>query len=225
MPPTSSYRRYRRTARKTRMMGGIRKSFRGRRRKPMTAGRVKRIIGAELKFTTTQRTSEIVNTLNPLILPLTQLPQGMTNSQRDGNRISPVNVHGNITLIGEDAAAANFANIRVVIFRWDEDQTQRVPVIADIMQNVALLGGPFNIDNRGLFKVLWSRYFVVINNADNPSFKKTLRYYLRAAGPKMTFDGGAGADAKKYHLYLAVFSQSGDDPTVTFDNTFRYTDS
>ena len=51
MPFSKSYRRYRRGARRTRIMGGIRKGFRGSRfrRRPMTTGRVKRIIDAELK--------------------------------------------------------------------------------------------------------------------------------------------------------------------------------
>jgi len=43
MPFSKSYRRYRRGARRTRIMGGIRKGFRGSRfrRRPMTTGRDK----------------------------------------------------------------------------------------------------------------------------------------------------------------------------------------
>jgi len=203
-------------------MGGIRKGFRGTRRRPMTSGRVKRIIGAELKFKTVSADQTIFNTAAPLVTRLTDIAQGQTNSTREGNRITPVNLHGNITCVADSAAAGDTINVRLCILRWNEDQQSGDPVEADIMQNTTQLGGAFNINNKGMFKILWSRYFVLVNSDDNSSFKKTFRYYIRTSGPKVLYDA---ANAKKYQLYIAAFAETVDSPTVTFDNTFRYTDS
>ena len=63
-------------------------------RKPMTAGRVRRIIGAELKrhvtiiVDTAPAVSGSVTNLTDLIL------QGDAVNQRSGNRIKPINIHG-----------------------------------------------------------------------------------------------------------------------------------
>lgn len=228
MPLTSSYRRYRRRARKTRTMGGIRKGFRGRRR-VMTTGKVKRIIGAELKFLVQRNHDVVINAGAPFVQPLTYIAQGNNNNQRDGNRLSPTNIHGNLTVIGEDAAAGTIqANIRCLILRWNEDASVAEPTVNDIIQANNSIGGAYNIDNRGQFKVVWSRYFVLINNADNPQFKKTLRFYVRLSGaPKILYDGAGGvaANAKKYHYYFMVMSDSLDSPELTLDSTFRFTDS
>ena len=96
---TKSYRRYRRRARRTRVMGGIRKSFRGRRR-PMTTGRVKRIIDAELKVRDLG--------VGPVPIPLgtgsfvhiTSIGQGDLNTERAGNWIKPTSWMGTITVQG-----------------------------------------------------------------------------------------------------------------------------
>ena len=227
MPLTSGYRRYRRRARKTRTMGGIRKGFRGRRR--MTAGKVKRIIGAELKHTTLKVADTVINAATPFIQPLTFLAQGNDNDERDGTRVSPTNIHGNLTLVGEDAAAGSIsANLRCLILRWNEDASNAEPTVNRILQSNTSIGGAYNFNNRGQFKVLWSRYFVLINNADNPQFKKTLRFYVRLSGaPKILYSGpgAAVANSKKFHYYFMIISDSVDNPELTLDETFRFTDS
>ena len=62
---SSSYRRKRRTFRKRRRMGG---SISMRRRpRPMTATRVKKIIGAELKVNQVNFRDNLFNTANPIV--------------------------------------------------------------------------------------------------------------------------------------------------------------
>ena len=70
--------------------------------------------------------------------------------------------------------------------------------------------------------------FVLINNADNPQFKKTLRFYVRLSGaPKILYTGAAAAanNSKKYHYYFMIISDTADSPELTLDTTFRFTDS
>jgi len=192
----------------------------------MTVGKVKRIISAELKFTTTNAVDTVVNTANPYVENLTAMAQGNTSSQRDGNRINGVNVHGNITLNGEDAGVDEITPVRITIFRWNEDASVTVPTPALIMQDVAQLGGAYNINNRGFFKVLYSRFFTLVNSNDNVNFKKTLRFYTKLSG-KIIFDGGLVTDLKKFHIYIMIQATStvATHPVLNSSITFRYTDS
>ncbi len=218
---SSSYRRKRNTFKKRRRMGGPLTMT--RRRRPMTTTRVKKIIGAELKFRQNNFRDNLVNAATPLIPQMTNVPQGDGNDEREGNRITPVNIHGHVTVTGE-AAADDITDVRVAILRWNEDFSVNPPVTTEIMEDVTNLGSSYNINNRGQFKILWSRYFTIVNNADNPSFRRTLRFYVKLSGPKILFDG---ATSKKYHLFFMILSNSADaaTPTVTLNSTFRYTDS
>jgi len=195
----------------------------------MTTGRVKKIIGAELKVKQFNDRDRLVNAANPRIEQITSIAEGNGNDQRDGNRLTAVNVHGHITLIGDTAGADDTTDVRVAIFRWNEDTTVAAPTVADIMEDVTNLGSSYNINNRGKFKILWSRYFTLVNDQANPSFRRTLRYYVKLSGPKVLYDGaGAGlGTAKKFHLFFMILSNSGDagSPTSTLNITFRYTDS
>ncbi len=222
MPLNKSYRRKRRIFRKRRTMGG---PISMRRRRPMTTGRVKKIIGAELKFRIENQRDNIVNTATPRVIRLTNVPQGDGNDEREGNRITPVNLHGHVTLVGDPAGGGDdTTDVRVAIFRWNEDFNVNPPDETALMQAVAELGGPYNINNRGQFKILWSRYFTLVNNEDNPSFRRTLRFYVKLSSPKVLYDAGNG---KKFQLFMLILATSASvtHPVFTLNNTFRYTDS
>ncbi len=219
--PTSRIRR-RRTFRKRRRLGGG--SLVMRRHRPMTTGRVKKIIGAELKFVSTNFRDAFTAAI-PVLLNLSNMPQGDNNSQREGNRITPVNIHGHITVVGESAQTTDVTDIRLAIFRWNEDiEATANPLAEEIMQNVAELGSSYNINNRGQFKILWSRYFTVVNNPDNSAFRRTLRFYVKLSGPKVLFDVN---QPKKFHYFFMALSNSAEiaDPQMILNTTFRYTDS
>ena len=225
MPLNKSYRRRRRRFVKRRRMGGP--LTMSRRSRPMTVGKVKRIISAELKYSLVNENDTVVNTANPLIIQLTDIDQGDGNTQRDGNRLTAVNYHGHITMTGEDAGVDATTRARITIFRWNEDAGATPPTEALIMQDVGRLGGPFNINNKGMFKVLYSRYFVLVNSNDNVNFKKTLRFYVKLSG-KVLYDGvGGAANPKKFQLYMLVSAVSADaaNPTIQLSSVFRFTDS
>ncbi len=227
MPFTKSYRRKRRTFRKRRTMGGP--LTMRRRPRPMTTGRVKKIIGAELKVLQVDSRDTVVNAANPFILKISAMAAGDAPNEREGNRITSVNLHGHVTLVGDSAGATDTTDVRIACFRWNEDVSTAPPTAPEIMQDVANLGSSYNIVNRGKFKILWSRYFTLVNDITNPSFRRTLRYYIKLTGPKILFDGVTAndADLKKFHIYFMVLSDSADagSPTATTNTTFRYTDS
>ncbi len=220
--PITRFRRNRRTFRKRRSMGFG--PLVQRRRRPMTVGRVKKIIGAELKFRLVDFRDSAFTLANPTLVRLSEVSQGDGNFQREGNRITPVNLHGHVTVVGDTTMPTNTTDVRVAIFRWNEDESSNAPAAEDIMEDPAELGGPYNINNRGMFKIVWSRYFTLVNNADNSAFRRTLRFYVKLSSPKVLFDG---TDLKKFHYFLMILSNSTElsEPTATANITFRFTDS
>ncbi len=219
--PFNKYRNAgRRIPRKARMA-----SRRRRSRKPMTTGRVKRIIDAELKVK-----DVAANGLNPdnllgSLVRLSDVAVGDANNQRTGNWIKPVSLMGTITIQGVDNLVDRTTKCRISIVCWKENQDADNLVLARILQDVAQPHQQYNIESKGSFKILWSRTFTLINKDENAQFLRTFRFYVKPS-MKVLFDG---ADARKYHLFLVASSDkvalSGDEPVMDFNTRLRYTDS
>ncbi len=215
-------RKFRKRGR-TRPLGGpIRRRF--RRRRPMTSGRVKRIIDAELKLNDLG--------VGPLDLPsgtgqvnqITNIAQGDSNTQRQGNWIKPTSWMGTITLTGNDANLDTTTQFRVGCVMWKENQNINPISIAQLMQDPVAPHQQYKVENKGQFKILWSRTGIVSNNTDNSQFQKVLRFYVRPS-MKVFYDT---ADSLKNHLFLFAFSNvaaGSSPPSYSFDMRVRYTDS
>ncbi len=142
--------RFRRRTKRSRMMGGPRRRFRGRRRRPMTAGKVKRIIDAELKVRDFSVEDVSIPSLTGTIVRITDIAQGDTNISRTGNWIKPVSFMGTITLVGNELADPTVVPLfRVGIFCWKENESLNAATIPQIMQDNVDPHQQFNIENKG----------------------------------------------------------------------------
>jgi len=193
--------------------------------KPMTPYRVTKIIGAELKRFTTS-----LNGIAPAdlgsIIPLSDLIlQGDLATQRSGDWIKPINLHGTVSVKATDSAG-QIVTVRCFVFRWNEDASSGPPVLADIVSNTSAPGSQFNFANKGLFKVVYTKVFNLVNQDNNPAYQKLLKLYIKLnKSPKILFNG---AFPKKNHLYFGIFADTdavGETPTFRLDVVLRYTDS
>ncbi len=213
-----------RTSRKRRYTR--KKRYMRRRPMPMTVGRVKRIISAELKQSVTDFDFIDTRIGTALITHLSNIAQGDLSTDRTGNWIQPINCHGYVTLTGTVGAGVQTLQVRVGVFRWMNDQSVDPPDIGQIMNDTGNPSGPFSFRDKNSFKILWSRFVNVQTNADSPQFLKTLRYYVRLGrSQKILYDA---AEFKKYQLFFFALGDglvAGDDVQVSLVNTLRYTDS
>ncbi len=226
MPFSRSYRTYRRNRRKTISSGGIRKAFRGRRmRRPMTTGRVKRIIDAELKVQDLSVGPVPIPSLVGSVVHITPIPVGDQNDERTGNWVKPVTWMGTITVQGNEAALPNVVpNFRIGCFVWKENQSLNAPDIAKIMQEASDPHQQYNVENKGQFKILWSRTGILSNQDTNPQYLKVFRFYVRPS-MKLLYDN---AVFKNNQLFIFAFSDvpaADNPPTYGFATRVRYTDS
>ncbi len=221
---TSSRRRFRRRDKRIRTMGGIRRRFRGRRR-PMTTGRVKRIIDAELKV------RDLSIDLTPFpqatgdLTLISNIAQGDLNTERNGNWIKPSTWMGTITVQGNENADPNLVvNFRIGIVCWKENETLNPITVPQIVQDPADPHQQFNIENKGQFKILWSRTGILSNQDINPQYLKIFRFYVKPP-MKILYD-----DAALKNNHLSIFALSNVDaaanpPTYSFATRLRFTDS
>ena len=193
----------------------------------MTVGRVKRIISAELKQNVTDFDFTGVRIGAPVVTLLSNIAQGDLSTNRTGNWIQPINLHGYVTMTGTIGASVETLQARVGIFRWMNDNAADPPDITQIVNDPGNPSGPFSFKDKNSFKILWSRFLNLQTNADSPQFLKTLRYYIRIGrSQKALYDGGI--TPKKYQLFFFAIGDglaAGDEVQVSLTNTLRFTDS
>ncbi len=226
MPFSRSYRSSRRRLGKARRSGGIQRRFRGtRRRRPMTTGRVKRIIDAELKVRDLGVGPIAIPAVTGSVIRISDIAQGDANTQRNGNWIKPTSWMGTITLTGNEAADPTLVpQFRVGCFVWKENESVNPATLTQIVQDNFAPHQQYNIENKGQFKILWSRTGILSNQDTNPQFLKVLRFYVKPP-MKILYDD---ADPKNNHLFLFAFTDTDaadNPPTYSFDTRLRYTDS
>lgn len=216
------------------MYSNRRKTYRRKRRptrrftkKPMTVGRVKRIISAELKLSLVGNDFIVISIASPMIISLTNgIVQGDTNMQRTGNWLQPITYHGYVTVRGVNNSPQISNNVRCGIIRWKNDESMDPALVNKIVQDPASPGASFKFTNKGAFTVLWSRFFNIVHSDQNPQFLKTYRWKVSLGrGQKVLYDA---ATPKKYQLFFFAFSDSTVDvesPSLAIDSTLRWTDS
>ncbi len=132
---------------------------------------------------------------------------------------------GTITLQGNNLASANIVpQFRVGIVCWKENEENNPIDLAQIMQDTNAPHQQYNVENKGQFKILWSRTGILSNHSQNPHYQKILRFYVKPS-MKVLFDN---ADFKNNHLFVFAYSDidtAADPPMYSFDVRLRYTDS
>ncbi len=220
MPFTRSRNSRRRFSRRP-----MRRRITRRARRPMTTGRVKRIIDAELKVKDLAVGPVPIPSLTGSVIHVTNIAPGDQNDQRTGNWVKPVTWMATITLQGnEDAEDALVSNFRVGCFVWKENAQNKVPDIPTIMQEAADPHQQYNVENKGQFKILWSRTGILSNRSINPQYLKIFRFYVRPS-MKVLYDND---EFKNNHLYIFAYSDIDtldNPPTYSFATRVRYTDS
>jgi len=196
------------------------------RRRPMTTGRVKRIIDAELKVRDLGVGPVIIPSIMGSVIQISNIDQGDLNTQRTGNWIKPTSWMGTITLQGNilDTGNGIIPQYRVGIVQWKENQTLNPMALGQIMQDTLAPHQQFNVENKGQFKILWSRTGILSQDDDNPQFLKIHRFYVKPS-LKVLYDDD---DFKNNHLFIFAYSDiaiAANPPFMSFDTRLRYTDS
>ncbi len=217
--------RFRRNGRSRRSRGYQRRGRFRPRRMPMTNYRVRRLINAELK-----RSVLGVNGEAPAVTGEVQgltdtIVQGDLATNRNGNWIKGRNIHGTLQVNGTDSIGQQ-VQVRAMIIRWNEDASVHIPTLDQVVNNPVAPGGQFNFENKGQFKVCWTKNFLIVNQDNNPRYTALFKIYMKIGYAPNILYGTSGA--KKFHYYFIIFSDTdavGEVPDYRLDLVTRFTDS
>lgn len=194
-------------------------------RKPMTSGRVKRIISAELKVRDLGVGPIGFPNATGVVTNITSgIAQGDANNQRNGNWIKPVSFMGTLTLVGNPASLLEVQQFRVGVFCWKENEDVDPATLPKLMEDTFAPHQGYNITSKGSFKILWSRTGILSTAIGNPQHQKVLKFYVKPR-MKVLYDA---ATPRKYQLFIFACSDiaaASDPPVLSFDTRLRYTDS
>ncbi len=196
-------------------------------RKPMTVGRVKRIISAELKLSVESNDFIPISISSPMVVPITSLIlQGDGSDGRTGNWIQPITFHGYCSVRGVNNSVEISNGVRIMILRWKNDQLNDPAELNKVVNDPADPQSSFNFVNKGGFTILYSRVFNIVHADQNSQFIKIYRWKVSLGrGQKALYDD---EDPKKYHIFFMAFSDALADenaPQLALSSTFRFTDS
>ncbi len=216
-------RRFNIRSRKLRRRGFRAKPMRRTRR--MTTGKVKRIIDAELKFVDVDLGPLPIPDATGVVTPITVgIVQGDAVNERNGNWIKPVTLYGTIVVNGNSAGATDTSFFRHMIVVWKENETNNPIDLGQIVQSVVFPHQGFNVQNKGQYRVLWSRTGIVSNNIDNNQFQKMYRFYVKPS-MKVLYDGNAPKNNQLFFLSFSDINAGSNPPDVEFSLRLRFTDS
>ncbi len=214
--------------RKTVARRGRRAVRRRRYRRPamsmVSARFVRRIVDAELKFRDLGVGPVDLPTINGNITHISNVSTGDSASERTGNWIKPVTWMGTITVEADAANTNETVQYRIGCVCWKENQDANPIELVKLMQDTSAPHQYYNIQNKGQFKVLWSRTGILSTNIDNSKFQEVHKFYIKGM-QKILFNN---ADFKNNHLFIFGYSDiptASDPPRYSFDTRLRYTDS
>lgn len=149
---------------------------------------------------------------------LTGIAVGDGDNQRTGNSIFVRGMYIRFSMKINAVATASL--IRILLVRDRQQVADTVPTIADVLEAVTP-NAPLNSNSVGKYDILWDRVVALqLANLDNKFLTKFIpcRSHVR-------FNGTAGTDIQRNGVYLMIFSNDANAPTVTYSSRITYHDN
>ncbi len=185
---------------------------------------IKKLLNVEFKFHDVQETSTVI-TETPLIIQLTNVPQGDTDQTRDGAQIKLTRITIKYVL---ESNATSERNIVRCILVLDKQTNQAIYTIEDILSDVSnrdILVSGLNLDNKFRFSILYNKVHAISLNSPSAFF---YREFTKELDMKIRFDNSTPsiADLTSYSLsWIIVGLAQANGAALTFFSRIRYVDN
>lgn len=161
---------------------------------------------------------------NGSVISLCDIPQGDTDSTRDGDAVNPTSLQFGLTM----TVADSYNVFRCIIFRWKPNSGLTAPTPGRILQLVAsanAVNSPVIWDYKSQFNILYDKTWVLgtINVCDNQV--REIQEMLPLANVPIHYTAGSIVGSDK--IFVLFISDSGAIPDPALNYYFRvaYTDS
>ncbi len=185
---------------------------------------IKRLMNVEFKFHDVQSTSTAI-TSTPLIVQLTNIPQGDTSETRDGAQVKITRIQIKYKI---DSNPTPFVTLIRVMLIHDSQTNQAIYAATDLLEDITqhdAIVSMLNLDNKYRFSVLYNKVHYFGNaNGSNGTYKEImkdmdLRIRFDASTPDIT-------DLTSSSLSLLfVSTATTNTPLLTLFSRIRYVDN
>ncbi len=184
---------------------------------------LKRLVNVEIKNHDVQQT--VVNlTTTPVIIQLSNIPQGDTTITRDGAQCKVLAIEMNVQI--HAVASSSISTVRLLLV-CDKQTNQAIYVNTDLLEDVTIsdnLVTPLNLDNKFRFNVIWDKvYTLPLNGQSVRNIKKVFRM-----SKILRFDSSTPsiADLTSNSFSLVQMANEGTNlPTITMFSRLRFVDN
>ncbi len=187
------------------------------------ASHLKRLVNVEIKNFDVQQTAVAITT-TPVIVQLSNIPQGDTNITRDGAQCKVLSLELGLQLTPHVNGAITGVRILVVC---DKQTNGSIYTNSDLLADVTVndnMASPYNLDNKFRFQILWDKRFnLATNNRSNASFTKRFKM-----SKVLRFDGSTPsiADLTSMSLSLVQFTnEPTNTPLITMFSRLHFVDN
>lgn len=139
---------------------------------------------------------------------LSDMSQGDTSSERQGNQVVPVSLDIRGTMLTSSSGSWNVATCTMIVLQWDVDSASDAPTGAKVLQQVE----PYSFLNRdrvGDFRVLKRKFFTLnpltSSGAHSPQCFKDITMHIPLSKAKR-IRYNSGATSGDNHIYLLCLS-------------------
>lgn len=170
------------------------------------------------------RTFNASQSSTPTINPLTDIGQGTTDQQREGDQLTIRSIEVNWSWNGSSLTTPDQSNIgRIIVFQWfPATVPSAANILADLTPAYVTLS-PYNHDSRFQFKILLDKKSPISLNG--PSVTYNRRYIKGGMKRKIQYIAGSSVVAANM-IYVLMVSDSGviPDPIGTYAIKVNYSD-
>ncbi len=188
---------------------------------------VKKVVGAEVKFTTLSVGPIQLPSVTGSFVHLTGIGKGTGRSARIGDWIAPQALYGSIVIEGDSAAAVETNEYKIGCLRWRNDvDIAGPPSAALIFDDVASPLGPYEFGSTRSFDILYARPDILSTFPGNSQHQKVYTFSINLSnGPKVYYDDDVAAKMHLYFFGLSNIDTAANPPNYFFTLTVKYTDS
>lgn len=208
---------------------------------------VKKLINSstELKSITAQSAGNSVSTTGTIIDLTSGIAQGYNKSQRVGDKLTVKKIKFSWNAVaaqsGLVAGSDAYDMVRLIIFKWKENNGAINPVVANILDSTATdpTLAPYNFDQRKLYAICYDKCMTLYNSTvfdgtnvsteHGPGSAMTLNnqalYGRRLHSPNVEFVNNSTDGTGKYYALIISNSQFANHPQLSIVYQIDYTDA
>lgn len=169
--------------------------------------------------------SSVVGT--PVVVPLSDVTQGINNQERIGAEIQPVFLGMRYRVTGDPGSTVSTCAVRVMIIRWRNNDLTTPVSFNNILQNIAFPWSYYNKNTTKDFTSLYDAKHVLSNNQSNSEYNAFNEVSIDWKKLKTPIQYDSGATTGTDNLYLVAISDVGslgNRPILTYNTRLLFTD-